>query len=73
MQQEGFVLAAIRGRYVVTGFAYYGGDGEWTTEDNAEVYFTRKAMRSAMKEAHEAGMPGDAMGITAFGVVVGAL
>ena len=71
MKQDAFVLAAIRGKYVVTGFAYYGGDGEWTIEDNAEVYFTRKAMNAAMKEAHDAGLPGDATGICAFGVVVG--
>ncbi len=55
MQQEGFVLAAVQGRFVVQNFAYYDGEGTWTTEENAQVYYTRKAMHQGLKEAHKGG------------------
>lgn len=68
--QEAFVVAAVNGRRILPMSAYYAGDGEWTSGDNAKVFYTRKALRSGMKEARESGVPEKATDLVAFGVFV---
>lgn len=65
--EEGFVLGAVKGKYIIPLFAYYDGEGEWTIHENAKVYHSRKTMREGLREAKK-HLPDGADDVHAFGV-----
>lgn len=65
--QEGFVLQVVHGRKA--DGPYYHDDGEWGTFEGAQIYYSRKAMRSGLAEARKA-LPEDGVKVVAFGVYV---
>lgn len=69
MEQEAFVIGATNGNSILRQHAYYDGEGDWTNHDNAQVYFSRKAMLQGMREAVKL-RPTEADSLHAFGVIV---
>jgi hypothetical protein len=67
--QDAFVLGATVGRSILRSPAYYDGEGEWVNHDNAQVYYSRKAMREGLREAKKV-LPEGADAVHAFGVIV---
>lgn len=47
MRLAGYILEAVKGNTVVSGFSCYRGDGEWSYWDNAMMFRT---MRDAQQE-----------------------
>lgn len=62
---EGFVLQLCHGKKA--DGLYYDGDGDWTTFDNAMVYYSRDEMKRGLVEAKQANEDAAAE-VVAFGV-----
>jgi hypothetical protein len=63
--QEGFVLQACHGK--MADGPYWQGDGEWGSFEAARIYYSRRAMKSGLKDATQS-KPDDLSEIHAFGV-----
>lgn len=64
---EAFVLQLCHGKNA--DGLYYDGDGDWTTFNNARIYYSRKDMRSGLREAKQANEDKTAEAI-AFAVLI---
>lgn len=64
---EAFVLQLCHGKKA-DGY-YFDGDGDWTTFENAHIYFSRKDMRAGLREAKQANEDKTAE-VVAFAVIL---
>lgn len=68
MAQDACVIGAVKGSLILP-YGYYDGAGGWTSHENAQVYYSRKALNEGLRDAR-LHLPPDAGDVAAFGVLV---
>jgi len=68
--RDAYVVVAINGGWIAPSPAYWDGQQDWTQEQYAKVYYTRREVERAAREAKKLGLPDGATDVSDVTVVI---